>query len=95
MGDVAAANGCRSAPEGANRGRGRAFLRAASGALIASCQIVAGRAWLAGRVVRVFGGYYAGAAMARLAGPSATACRRSASQASGQACKSSAGPRGC
>jgi hypothetical protein len=76
MGDVAATNGCRSAPEGTGRGRGRAFLRAASGALLASCQTLSGLAWLAGRVVRVFGGHYGGAAMARLAGrPRAAVCR--------------------
>ena len=69
MGVVASApQGCESAGGGARPGRARAFLRAAMETLPASWQTLTGLAWLAGRITRLFGRYYAGAAIARLAG---------------------------
>jgi hypothetical protein len=68
MGDLAAVRGCGSAGEGARHGRARAFQRAAMETLLASWQTLTGLAWLAGRITRVLGGYYARAAMAWLAG---------------------------
>jgi hypothetical protein len=67
MGDIAAARRRKSAGESGRAGR--ALLRAAMEPFVASWQTLAGLGWLAGRITRVLGGYYADAAMARLAGP--------------------------
>jgi hypothetical protein len=68
MGDVAFARECEPAGRAALPGRARAFPRAARNAFLASWQTLTGFAWLAGRITRRIGGYYAGALMARLAG---------------------------
>jgi hypothetical protein len=69
MGDVAPAPRRRgSAADAAPPARARAFSRAAMEPFVASWQTVTGLGWLAGRITRTFGGYYADAAMTRLAG---------------------------
>jgi hypothetical protein len=72
MGDVASARECEPAGRAALPGHARAFARAARNTFLASWQTLTGFAWLAGRITRRFGGYYARTLMARLAGrPSA------------------------
>lgn len=67
MGDVAVATESGGpAGEGARLGRPRDFIRAATEPFLASWQTLTGIAWLAGRITRALGRYYAGAAIARL-----------------------------